>query len=110
VEKPELIENSEKIVGLLARLHAASFTQGSLNLRNIVVQPGPLTLPREERSLDEPSFRILDFGRGSCPGVNCTIERFAIRVEGERRGAISLLGFDTKDYGRVDSCIYGSLK
>jgi hypothetical protein len=32
--------------------------------RNVLVQPGPLTVPRPNRSLDEPSYRIIDFGRG----------------------------------------------
>jgi hypothetical protein len=32
--------------------------------RNVLVQPGPLTVPRANRSLDEPSYRIVDFGRG----------------------------------------------
>ena len=40
------------------------FYQGSFYLRNIMIQPGPLTKPPRERSLDTPSFRIIDFGRG----------------------------------------------
>ena len=32
-------------------------------VRNMLVQPGPLSRPREERTMDEPSFRIIDFGR-----------------------------------------------
>lgn len=38
--------------------------------RNILVQPGPLSMPRANRSLDEPSYRIIDFGRGTSLGVN----------------------------------------
>jgi hypothetical protein len=38
--------------------------------RNILVQPGPLSVPRAIRSLDEPSYRIIDFGRGKKFGVN----------------------------------------
>ena len=30
------------------------------------MQPGPLTLPRAERSSDNPSYRLIDFGRGAC--------------------------------------------
>ena len=56
---------------LLHRLHAANFLQGSFYERNILMQPGPLTLPRAERSFNDPSYRIIDFGRGKCPGVNC---------------------------------------
>ncbi len=40
--------------------------QGSFYVRNIMCQPGPLTLPPERRSYDTPSFRIIDFGRGKC--------------------------------------------
>lgn len=46
------------------RLHKANFIQGSFFERNILVQPGPLTLPRAERSINKPSYRIIDFGRG----------------------------------------------
>ncbi|TFY71843.1 hypothetical protein EVG20_g1149 [Dentipellis fragilis] len=37
--------------------------QNSFFTRNIVMQPGPLTLPPEKRSIDRPSFRVIDFGR-----------------------------------------------
>lgn len=37
--------------------------QNSYFRRNVVVQPGPLTRPPKYRSLDSPSFRIIDFGR-----------------------------------------------
>jgi len=97
VEYPSLtLTDKEQIFGLLERLHVASFTQGSFYWRNIVVQPGPLTLPLEERSLDEPSFRIIDFGRGLCPSVNCTIESFAAEAKWERRNAITCLGLDSE--------------
>jgi hypothetical protein len=32
--------------------------------RNILFQPGPLHLPPSQRSLKDPSFRIIDLGRG----------------------------------------------
>jgi hypothetical protein len=38
--------------------------------RNVLVQPGPLSVPRANRSLNEPSYRIVDFGRGTSLGVN----------------------------------------
>jgi len=47
------------------RLHDARFVQNSVYSRNILVQPGPLIHPREERSLDNPSFRLIDFGRAN---------------------------------------------
>ncbi|KAN0135862.1 hypothetical protein V8E53_006314, partial [Lactarius tabidus] len=63
----KLSESSrDMIAGLFVRLHNAGFTQGSAYLRNIVVQPGPLTRPPAERSFDNPSYRIIDFGRGEC--------------------------------------------
>ena len=33
-------------------------------MRNVMIQPGPLTLPPELRSFRSPSFRLIDFGRG----------------------------------------------
>ena len=38
--------------------------QGSFYVRNVMIQPGPLTAPPSRRSFDTPSFRIIDFGRG----------------------------------------------
>jgi hypothetical protein len=49
---------------MMCRLHYAGFIQGSFYVRNILVQPGPLTAPPEERSKKTPSFRLIDFGRG----------------------------------------------
>jgi hypothetical protein len=58
--------NRDMIAGLYDRLHNAKFLQGSVGTRNVLVQPGPLTCPRAERSFDNPSYRIIDFGRGEC--------------------------------------------
>ena len=41
----------------------AGFLQGSVYPRNILIQPGPLTVHPSRRSLASPSFRIIDFGR-----------------------------------------------
>lgn len=49
----------------MLRLHHADFVQNSLYTRNILRQPGPLTVRPSERSLKTPSFRIIDFGRGA---------------------------------------------
>lgn len=79
---------------LLHRLHAANFTQGSFYERNILMQPGPLTLPRTERSFNDPSYRIIDFGRGMCPGVNCgSTEEWCGEAELERRAARRRIGY-----------------
>ncbi|KAH9029965.1 hypothetical protein EDB85DRAFT_1964782 [Lactarius pseudohatsudake] len=56
----------DTILGMFDRLHNARFIQRSIHKRNILVQPGPLTHPPAERSLDNPSYRIIDFGRGGC--------------------------------------------
>ena len=48
---------------LVCRLHLAGFLQGSMYVRNILWQPGPLWKPPQKRSRDTPSFRIIDFGR-----------------------------------------------
>jgi len=65
-------------------LHRAHFVQGSFYQRNVLVQPGPLRLPPAERSLDDPSFRIIDFGRGMCPSVNCSLDDFSEEVSDEQ--------------------------
>ncbi|KAJ7215872.1 hypothetical protein GGX14DRAFT_359384 [Mycena pura] len=49
---------------LALRLHHAEFTQNSFYVRNILRQPGPLTVAPSARSDSTPSFRIIDFGRG----------------------------------------------
>lgn len=48
---------------LIVRLQMEQYLHGSFHERNIVVQPGPLTLPPMMRSMDTPSFRVIDFGR-----------------------------------------------
>ena len=75
---------------LLKRLHEANFVQGSFYERNILVQPGPLDRPSNRRSLDKPSYRIVDFGRGVSLGVNCwSVENMRKEVRQERREAHS---------------------
>jgi hypothetical protein len=72
----------------LERLHKAKFVQGSTYERNILVQPGPLSVPRANRSLDEPSYRIIDFGRGKSLSVNTfSLEDLEEEVDWERRHA-----------------------
>ncbi|KAI0289416.1 hypothetical protein B0F90DRAFT_1794481 [Multifurca ochricompacta] len=61
---PLVGKEQEPVLSLFKRLHEANFVQGSPSPRNVVVQPGPLTVPKGERSLHKPSYRILDFGRG----------------------------------------------
>ena len=54
-----------KCLELFKRLHEAGFSQGSPHMRNILVQAGPLWKPQELRSMDTPSFRLIDFGPGT---------------------------------------------
>ena len=47
----------------MLRLNHLNIIQGSFYVRNVLVQPGPLSAPVEERSMDEPSFRLVSLGR-----------------------------------------------
>ncbi|KAF8333631.1 uncharacterized protein EI90DRAFT_2916492 [Cantharellus anzutake] len=60
-EMPE--DDRDECMSLLYRMHLENYKHGSAHVRNIVVQPGPLTLPPWRRSLKHPSFRMVDFGR-----------------------------------------------
>ncbi|OSD01008.1 hypothetical protein PYCCODRAFT_567466 [Trametes coccinea BRFM310] len=64
-------EQREKIYHLFERLHEDGFVQYSSFERNMLVQPGPLSVPREQRSMNSPSFRIIDFGRGEALSLGC---------------------------------------
>ncbi|KAJ7599210.1 hypothetical protein C8J56DRAFT_770416, partial [Mycena floridula] len=58
-------EDRHIIFSYAVRLHRAGVTQGSFYERNVLIQPGPLSQPPSLRSLDTPSFRIIDFGRAA---------------------------------------------
>ena len=84
---------------LMHRLHAAGFTQGSFYERNILVQPGPLTLPSPKRLHGNPSYRIIDFGRGKSPKVNFeSIEDWTTEAEGERGQARTEMRYSYRYY------------
>ncbi|EPT03271.1 hypothetical protein FOMPIDRAFT_1116483 [Fomitopsis schrenkii] len=57
------IDDRSECYSLVCRLQLAGFLQGSMYVRNILWQPGPLSKPPQERSRKTPSFRIIDFGR-----------------------------------------------
>ncbi len=59
----EIILLRMQLRATFVNLHDAGFLQGSIYPRNILIQPGPLTIPPSKRSLASPSFRIIDFGR-----------------------------------------------
>ncbi|KAI0658078.1 hypothetical protein C8Q70DRAFT_1135933 [Cubamyces menziesii] len=62
---PEKFMDDERTecFSLMLRLHALKITQGSFYVRNVLIQPGPLSAPPSQRTLRIPSFRIIDFGR-----------------------------------------------
>ncbi|KAI0080013.1 hypothetical protein K474DRAFT_1769692 [Panus rudis PR-1116 ss-1] len=47
----------------IIRMHALDYQHNSFYLRNILIQPGPLTRAPSLRSWSTPSFRLIDFGR-----------------------------------------------
>ncbi|KAI0797291.1 hypothetical protein BC629DRAFT_1502772 [Irpex lacteus] len=57
------VDMRSECYSMMVRLHYAGFVQNSFFVRNILVQPGPLTAPPEKRSKKTPSFRLIDFGR-----------------------------------------------
>ncbi|KAI0357727.1 hypothetical protein OH77DRAFT_1450242 [Trametes cingulata] len=60
------VDQRTECFSLILRLHAQAITQGSFYVRNIMIQPGPLSFPPARRTFDCPSFRIIDFGRARC--------------------------------------------
>ena len=50
---------------LYLRFHSEGYLHQSTYIRNIVMQPGPLTRHPQERSNSTPSFRLIDFGRST---------------------------------------------
>ncbi|KAH9848129.1 hypothetical protein C2E23DRAFT_469180 [Lenzites betulinus] len=58
------IDQRTECFSLVLRLHALNITQRSFYVRNIMIQPGPLSAPPAKRTYEHPSFRIIDFGRG----------------------------------------------
>ncbi|KAF8333622.1 uncharacterized protein EI90DRAFT_2994581 [Cantharellus anzutake] len=64
IDSREMSEDDrDQCLSLLYQIHLANYTHHSAHIRNIVTQPGPLTLPPRSRSLKDPSFRMVDFGR-----------------------------------------------
>ncbi|KAG6851843.1 hypothetical protein C0991_005553, partial [Blastosporella zonata] len=62
---PDLLTHDQKTeaLSLIHRFHFAGWAHGSVYHRNILTQPGPLSMPPSKRSKDTPSFRLIDFGR-----------------------------------------------
>ncbi|KIY43521.1 hypothetical protein FISHEDRAFT_30209, partial [Fistulina hepatica ATCC 64428] len=63
--RTELLTHHQRqiIYSFCARLHRAGVIHRSFRSRNILWQPGPLSVEPSKRSMSTPSFRIVDFGR-----------------------------------------------
>ncbi|KAK0192445.1 hypothetical protein F5146DRAFT_928051 [Armillaria mellea] len=88
-------KDRELIYSFAIRIHRCGVSQGSFFDRNVLVQPGPLSVPPSLRSPSVPSFRVIDFGRG------------------ERRGDMTKREWKTickDEMVDVKEAIYGGLK
>ena len=89
---------------MVRRLHRAGFSQGSFSPRNILVQPGPLHVSPAQRTMDQPSYRIIDFGRGVNQRIHFakTLKPSAMDLQmhaiSERTQAATLFGLDLGIY------------
>ncbi|KAF7361064.1 hypothetical protein MSAN_01137300 [Mycena sanguinolenta] len=85
--KPEHFTPDERseCYSLALRLHFAEFTQNSFYVRNILRQPGPLTVAPSARSDKTPSFRIIDHGRGEHWPLMLEAAKKEIEIEQQRR-------------------------
>ena len=63
------------MTSLVHRFHRAGWIHRSVAERNILVQPGPITMPSSQRFMEEGQgaperkFRLIDFGRSSKPST-----------------------------------------
>ena len=48
---------------LVERMHRQGFSHGHPLASNMLIQPGPLSVPMPLRSMETPSFRLISFGR-----------------------------------------------
>ncbi|KAJ8473758.1 hypothetical protein ONZ45_g16179 [Pleurotus djamor] len=71
------IDDRTECLSFIHRLGFADMAHNSVYTRNILVQPGPLDRPPPLRSLDTPSYRIIDLGRS---------ETWDMRLERECHG------------------------
>jgi len=57
------LDQKHEALSFIYRFHHIGWVHGSVYVRNILMQPGPLDVPPAERSKKTPSFRLIDFGR-----------------------------------------------
>ncbi|KAI0079856.1 hypothetical protein K474DRAFT_1616965 [Panus rudis PR-1116 ss-1] len=84
-KKLDVDERSE-IYSFLIRLHVEDYLHNSFYLRNILMQPGPLTRQPSHRSLSTPSFRLIDFGRTETLKSHLEYKRWKKRQQMEGDG------------------------
>lgn len=82
---------------MFERLHNAGFTQESVYPRNFLVQPGPLRVNPDLRTMDKPSFRIIDFGRGHSK-TDAPKEAFNLGIREDVRNIVRLMKFKVGNY------------
>lgn len=70
----------EEVFSLFLHLHNSDVIHKSPYARNILIQPGPLTRPPIQRSINTPSFRLIDFGRTE------RLENYTAKAHSVRKG------------------------
>ncbi|KNZ76820.1 hypothetical protein J132_07005 [Termitomyces sp. J132] len=56
-------DQRNEALSLFHRFHYAGWVHNSAFARNILIQPSPISLPPSKRNSENPSFRLIDFGR-----------------------------------------------
>ncbi|KAJ7263132.1 hypothetical protein B0H12DRAFT_294139 [Mycena haematopus] len=85
------LDERSECYSLALRLHFAEFTQNSFYVRNILRQPGPLTVAPSARSDKTPSFRIIDHGRGEHWPFVLDAAAKKIELEQRKREALRIM-------------------
>ncbi|KAG8890771.1 hypothetical protein FRB98_004816 [Tulasnella sp. 332] len=88
------LDQRRLLLSMFERMQIAGFTQGSVFVRNILMQPGPLRVAPELRTMDKPSYRIIDFGRGVRRSDVSDASTFSEACRDEARAVEALLGFN----------------
>jgi hypothetical protein len=95
----------EEIYSLFLHLHNSDFLHNSPCVRNILIQPGPLTRPPNERSIVTPSFRIIDFGRTERYETYLASARGATKEDLERAAEHKFANGCMMENGRVKEAL-----
>jgi len=95
----------EEVYSLFLHLHNSDFLHNSPYVRNILIQPGPLTRPPNERSIVTPSFRIIDFGRTERYDAYLARARGATKEDRERTAEHHFANDCRMENGRVKEAL-----